>query len=248
MGAMVSQITSFTTVFSTVHLSRWTKTSKLCVTGLCTGNSPVTGEFPAQRASNAENVSIWWRHHEIYFVKMNLGARYVSFLMNCECKHKRLLHGILVKSTVAAIASCINYTLDSVRNLISQPTASQPLLPGEHAVFQFKHTNFPRLSKLVDDVQRIYLAARIEYRHYTSKYLNDAFHSPIEMWRFQCVTVMVTTCSLGNLGKFYCELVNLIFINSVFPGITAYMGLCNICFIRIPAGLKAKSLGHTQVV
>ena len=24
---------------------------------------PVTGEFPAQRASNAENVSIWWRHH-----------------------------------------------------------------------------------------------------------------------------------------------------------------------------------------
>ena len=26
-------------------------------------NSPVTGEFPAQRASNAENVSIWGRHH-----------------------------------------------------------------------------------------------------------------------------------------------------------------------------------------
>ena len=22
-----------------------------------------TGEFPAQMASNAENVSIWWRHH-----------------------------------------------------------------------------------------------------------------------------------------------------------------------------------------
>ena len=40
------------------------KTSKLRVTGLCAGNSPVTGEFPAQRASNAENVSIWWRHHE----------------------------------------------------------------------------------------------------------------------------------------------------------------------------------------
>ena len=24
-----------------------------------------TGEFPAQMASNAENVSIWWRHHDI---------------------------------------------------------------------------------------------------------------------------------------------------------------------------------------
>ena len=39
------------------------KTSKLRVTGLCGGNSPVTGEFPAQIASNAENVSMWWRHH-----------------------------------------------------------------------------------------------------------------------------------------------------------------------------------------
>ena len=40
------------------------KTSKLRVTGLCAGNSPGTSEFPAQMASNAENVSIWWRHHE----------------------------------------------------------------------------------------------------------------------------------------------------------------------------------------
>ena len=42
---------------------RLKKTSKLRVTGLCEGNSPVTGEFPSQRASNAENVSIRWRHH-----------------------------------------------------------------------------------------------------------------------------------------------------------------------------------------
>ena len=42
------------------------KTSKLCVTGFCAGNSPGTGEFPAQMASYAENVSIWWRHHETH--------------------------------------------------------------------------------------------------------------------------------------------------------------------------------------
>ena len=42
---------------------RWKKTSKLRVTGLCVGNSPVTGEFPSQMVSNAENVAIWWRHH-----------------------------------------------------------------------------------------------------------------------------------------------------------------------------------------
>ena len=39
------------------------KTSKLRVTGLCEGNSPMTGEFPTQRASNLENVSISWHHH-----------------------------------------------------------------------------------------------------------------------------------------------------------------------------------------
>ena len=42
---------------------RWKKTSKLRVTGLCEGNSPVIAEFPTQTASNWENVSIWWRHH-----------------------------------------------------------------------------------------------------------------------------------------------------------------------------------------
>ena len=39
------------------------KASKLRVTGLCKGNSPMTGEFPAQRAINAENISIWLRPH-----------------------------------------------------------------------------------------------------------------------------------------------------------------------------------------
>ena len=43
------------------------KTWKLRVTGLCVGNSPGTGEFPAQMASSAENVSISWRYHDRLF-------------------------------------------------------------------------------------------------------------------------------------------------------------------------------------
>ena len=39
------------------------KTTKLHVSGLCKGNSPVTRQLPAQRASGVEKVSIWWRHH-----------------------------------------------------------------------------------------------------------------------------------------------------------------------------------------
>ena len=44
------------------------KTSKLPVHGFCEGKSPVspmTGEFSAQRDSNAENVSIWWHYHDM---------------------------------------------------------------------------------------------------------------------------------------------------------------------------------------
>ena len=41
------------------------KTSKFRVTGLSVGKSSGTGEFPAQMARNAENVSICWRHHEL---------------------------------------------------------------------------------------------------------------------------------------------------------------------------------------
>ena len=46
-----------------LFMRRSKKTPKLRVTGLIEGNSPVTGEFPAKSASNAENVSIIWRHH-----------------------------------------------------------------------------------------------------------------------------------------------------------------------------------------
>ena len=41
------------------------KTSKLRITGLCEGNSPVTSEFPTQRTSNVENASISWCHNDM---------------------------------------------------------------------------------------------------------------------------------------------------------------------------------------
>ena len=49
------------------------KPSKLRVTGLCEGNSLVAGEFPAQRTSNVENISIWWRYHvQLHFLGLKL--------------------------------------------------------------------------------------------------------------------------------------------------------------------------------
>ena len=61
MGAMASQITSLTIVYSTVYSGadqRKHQSSALLA-------FVVTGEFPAQMASNAENNSIWWSHHYI---------------------------------------------------------------------------------------------------------------------------------------------------------------------------------------
>ena len=63
MGTIASQITSLTIVYSAVYSDadqrKYQSSASLAfVCGEFTG----TGEFPAQMASNAENVSIWWRH------------------------------------------------------------------------------------------------------------------------------------------------------------------------------------------
>ena len=65
MGAMTSQITSLTIVYSTVYsgADQRKHQSSASQHSLSDGNSPGTGEFPAQRVSNAENGFIWWRHH-----------------------------------------------------------------------------------------------------------------------------------------------------------------------------------------
>ena len=59
------------------------KASKLRVTGLCAGNLSVTGESPAQRASNTENVSIWWRHHA--FVRLD--SQHRCLIVNLNSLH-----------------------------------------------------------------------------------------------------------------------------------------------------------------
>ena len=56
MSEMASQISGVTIVCSTVCSGTDQRKHQ-------SSTSLVTGEFPAQRATSAENVSIWWRHH-----------------------------------------------------------------------------------------------------------------------------------------------------------------------------------------
>ena len=51
-------------LFTQPFIQAQIKKSKLRVTGLCGGNSPVTGEFPSQGASDTETVSTWLCHHD----------------------------------------------------------------------------------------------------------------------------------------------------------------------------------------
>ena len=67
------------------------KISKLRVTGLA-GKSPVIGEFLAQGTSNAENVSIWWRHHSLSWVLSLAYCKYVGFYFSTgACTIRRSL-------------------------------------------------------------------------------------------------------------------------------------------------------------
>ena len=87
---------------SSLFKCRSKKTSKLRVTGLCVGNSPVTGEFPAQMASNAEKsyhlmTSSWWRllPDRFHMVCSFTFTRWID-LRN----HKKYLYSLLTTSMV----------------------------------------------------------------------------------------------------------------------------------------------------
>ena len=69
---------------------RRSQKTKLRVTGLCVGNSPVTGEFPAQRASNAEHVSIRWRHRE-WLITTSICSYQKLSKIGCRCIYYLLM-------------------------------------------------------------------------------------------------------------------------------------------------------------
>ena len=90
MRAMASEITSLTIVYySSVYTGAdKKKQSEHRVTDLCVGNSPMSGEFPTQRASNAENVSIWWRHHVKSISHM---AVLLYFVIHNKTRHRKFI-------------------------------------------------------------------------------------------------------------------------------------------------------------
>ena len=81
MGAIVSQITSLTIVFSAVYLDTDQRKHQSSAS-----LAFVAVEFPAQMTSNAENVFIWWRHHDIQIWNLShisLGVSQRAYISLC---------------------------------------------------------------------------------------------------------------------------------------------------------------------
>ena len=62
MSAMASHVTRLAIVYSTVYSDTDERKHQSSV--LLAFVRGIHGEFPAPKTSNAENVSIWWRHHD----------------------------------------------------------------------------------------------------------------------------------------------------------------------------------------
>ena len=94
------------------------KISKLRVTGHCAGNSAVTGEFPAQMASNAENVSFWWRHHDL---TSSYQMRFITIKLRCSGFYNHLtLKGATLCSSCSGTVQRFQQKSDIRRYCIQQ--------------------------------------------------------------------------------------------------------------------------------
>ena len=98
MGAMASQITSLAIVHS-IDYSGAHRRIHQSSASLAFMNSPVTGEFSAQMASKAGNVSIWWRHH--WYANRRLLILKIKWTgLMSKARNRILVHCPLVAYTV----------------------------------------------------------------------------------------------------------------------------------------------------
>ena len=97
------------------------KTSKLRVTGLCAGSSPLTGEFPTQSASYVENVSIWWRKNIIHVGLASISLiilRFLPFILPRRQVNDCLYFGNLILTNGKLIRDSIILTFSKVLSIV----------------------------------------------------------------------------------------------------------------------------------
>ena len=94
MSVMASQITSHTIAYSIVYSGAdQRKHQSSASLAFAQGIHRWTVNFPVQRVSNAENVSIWWRHHEFFVYH---SWRYIKIFCKTYLCGSGVIHSILL--------------------------------------------------------------------------------------------------------------------------------------------------------
>ena len=83
MSVMTSQTTGNVTACSTVCSVQHRRKHQSCALLALCGESPVTGGFPSQRASNADSASMSWRHHVHDATQLDMNIHSICFPVNC---------------------------------------------------------------------------------------------------------------------------------------------------------------------
>ena len=103
-------------------------TPKLCITGLSQGEPAVTGGFPSQRASNAENVSIWWRHRVEAIQKEKREGNYLQYSQNFQSEpctrnknNRRKWAMLLLEGTKITVKTTMETTMFVFRRDSNRP-------------------------------------------------------------------------------------------------------------------------------
>ena len=140
MRMMASQFTSLAIVYSIVYsgVDQWkhqSSASLAFVRGIhrrpVNSLPSVTGEFPAQRASNAENVSIWWRHHGKRGTHHQKTAKINNYVRMAHWWHR-----------VSGINVAHQINLNAVRNRLKSNSQSPPALPNFNAYRLWVRLNY----------------------------------------------------------------------------------------------------------
>ena len=127
MTSQITSLTVFTQPFLQTQIKENIKAPRhwpLC--GEITG----TDEFPAQRASNAENVSIWWRHHVL------LAFRHDTCVVCVVTTH---MQAICLEQYLRFTMSCVGYEIK--KTLYVRVIQDMPLTICQY-ICAFGHTPF----------------------------------------------------------------------------------------------------------
>ena len=118
MTTIASQIISLTNVSQPFIQTQIKENIKAPRNWPLCGEFTGAGDFPAQRAINAENVSIWWRHHENSAVLLKRGQ--LPLISSQQTNHSLAFRASYVVSVLGFKSDLCSAAVKGVLSVKSQ--------------------------------------------------------------------------------------------------------------------------------